>query len=181
MKKTYLLIFGFAISSTISPCFGRTEQKTKQLIDPQATVETIALYQKLDEWAENHIVFGHQSATEYGHGWTGDKDRSDVKSVTGSHPGIVGLDFSGISGRSKKDVRAAKAELEETIIRTHAEGSLITMVWHFRNPVTPETGFYWKEDTSAAAVQQLVPGGSHHSQYQKILNLTIRLKEFAIV
>ena len=47
--------------------------------------------------AENHTLFAHQHATEYGHGWSGDADRSDVKSVTGSHPGVTGIDFSGFT------------------------------------------------------------------------------------
>src|SRR5689334_2819465 len=49
-------------------------------IDKQATRETVNLYHSLEKLSEKHTLFGHQHATEYGHGWSGDADRSDVKS-----------------------------------------------------------------------------------------------------
>src|SRR5215212_7168585 len=48
-------------------------------IDKKASSETKALYKNLHALAEKRILFGHQHATEYGHGWFGDSDRSDVK------------------------------------------------------------------------------------------------------
>src|SRR5258706_4061658 len=74
-------------------------QKKMQLIDKDATKETRALFSNLFELSKEHILFGHQHATQYGHGWSGDADRSDVKSVTRSHPAVIGVDFSGLSGR----------------------------------------------------------------------------------
>src|SRR5215217_1967448 len=76
-------------------CFA---QKGK-LIDAHATQETKALYKNLSKLSNKHTLFGHQHATEYGHGWEGDEDRSDVKSVTGSHPAVIGIDISGFTGR----------------------------------------------------------------------------------
>lgn len=58
--------------------------QNKKLIDKAATNETKALFRNLDKLSQSHILFCHQHATEYGHGWSGDADRSDVKSVTGS-------------------------------------------------------------------------------------------------
>ena len=83
----------FFISNTVNA------QKEFKLIDPNPTKETKALAKNLKELSEKHILFGHQHATEYGHGWYGDENRSDVKSVTGSHPAVIGVDFSGLSGR----------------------------------------------------------------------------------
>src|SRR5215204_7223201 len=73
-------------------------QNASVLIDAKATKETKALHQNLKRLSEKHILFGHQHATEYGHGWYGDENKSDVKSVTGSHPAVIGIDFSGLSG-----------------------------------------------------------------------------------
>mgnify|MGYP003537930492 FL=1 len=79
------------------------------LIDSKATPATKALYKNLHLISEQHILFGHQSATEYGHGWTGtDFTRSDVKSVTGSHPAVIGIDFSGLSGRPTAEIEKNK-------------------------------------------------------------------------
>src|SRR4030095_3719288 len=97
-------------------------QKTSVLIDANATKETKALHQNLKKLAEKHILFGHQHATEYGHGWYGDASRSDVKSVTGSHPAVIGVDFSGLSGRPDSEVQKTKNELEKTIADTYNRG-----------------------------------------------------------
>jgi mannan endo-1,4-beta-mannosidase len=138
-------------------------------IDKQATAETKALYRHLKELSANHILFGHQHATECGHGWYGDADRSDVKSVTGSHPAVIGVDFSGLSGRPADEIERNKAQLRKTIADTYNRGGVITVAWHFINPVTPQTGFYWKDSVSAAAVGDIIPQGAYHQQYKEIL------------
>ncbi|WP_375447580.1 glycoside hydrolase family 26 protein [uncultured Fibrella sp.] len=147
---------------------GQATPKPK-LIDQHATKETKALYHNLSKLSRKHIMFGHQHATEYGHGWTGDADRSDVKSVSGSHPAVIGVDFSGLSGRPPEAIERTKASLRKQIAATYDRGGVTTVAWHFSNPVTPKTGFYWKDSVSAPAVANLIPGGSHHQQYKDIL------------
>ena len=146
-----------------------------KLTDPNATPETNALYRNLHKLAKKHILFGHQHATEYGHGWNGDTDRSDVKSVTGSNPAVIGVDFSGLSGRSPEAIERAKTALRKQIADTYNRGGVTTVAWHFTNPVTPKTGFYWKDSVSAPAVPDLIPGGSHHEQYKAILQTVASL------
>src|SRR5436190_1316699 len=95
MRKYFFLIF-MMMQAVI--CI------SQQLIDAKATAETKALYYNLHQLSRQHILFGHQHATEYGHGWNGDENRSDVKSVTGSHPAVIGVDFSGLSGRPDEEI-----------------------------------------------------------------------------
>ncbi|WP_019987261.1 glycoside hydrolase family 26 protein [Rudanella lutea] len=140
-----------------------------RLIDKHATRETKALYHNLHRLARKHVLFGHQHATEYGHGWSGEAGRSDVKSVSGSHPAVIGVDFSGLSGRSPEAIGRAKASLRQQIADTYNRGGVVTVAWHFTNPVTPQTGFYWNDSVSAPAVRHLIPGGSHHNEYKRIL------------
>ena len=103
MKTSQLIIFIlFSFSMHISA------QKASILIDGNATKETKALHQNLKKLSEKYILFGHQHATEYGHGWYGDENRSDVKSVTGSHPAVIGVDFSGLSGRPDAEIQKNK-------------------------------------------------------------------------
>src|SRR6478672_9482542 len=78
-------------------------------IDAKATKATKALFKNLMKLYKHHTVFGHQHATEYGHGWSGDENRSDVKSVTGSHPGVIGVDLSGFSGPPETEIVKTKA------------------------------------------------------------------------
>lgn len=142
-------------------------QKLK-LIDPKATAETKALFENLDELSKNHTLFGHQHATEYGHGWHGDADRSDVKSVTGSHPAVIGVDLSGFSGRSPEAIAKAKEEVRKNVVDTYNRGGVTTVAWHFSNPVS-KGGFYWVDTLSLPAVKYLIPGGEAHAVYKDIL------------
>jgi mannan endo-1,4-beta-mannosidase len=110
----------------------------------------------------------HQHATEYGHGWNGDVNRSDVKSVTGSHPAMVGVDFSGLSGRSETDIEKYKEDLRKNVVDTYNRGGVTTAAWHFSNPAS-KSGFYWKDGVSLASMVLIKPGGAKHEEYKKIL------------
>jgi mannan endo-1,4-beta-mannosidase len=151
-------------------------QKRKQLIDPNATKETKALFYNLDKLSENHILFGHQHATEYGHGWSGDNNRSDVKSVTGSHPAVIGVDFSGLTGQSDSNTERTKRALRKNIADTYQRGGVTTVSWHFINPLSPG-GFYWVDTVSKPSVRYLMPGGADHEKYKAILR---RIADFTL-
>ncbi|GAB3540226.1 glycoside hydrolase family 26 protein [Spirosoma fluminis] len=165
--------FSALMSMSLLLCLSATEigqaAPKPKLIDANATKETKALFQNLNKLARKHILFGHQHATEYGHGWSGEADRSDVKSVSGSHPAVIGVDFSDLSGRPPEAIERTKESLRKQIANTYDRGGVTTVAWHFSNPVTPQTGFYWKDSVSAPAVSNLIPGGSHHQQYKAIL------------
>jgi mannan endo-1,4-beta-mannosidase len=137
-------------------------------IDKKATKETKALYKNLRKISRSNILFGHQHATEYGHGWYGDANRSDVKSVTGSHPAVIGVDFSGLSGRPKEAIEKTKESLRKNIVDTYDRGGVTTVAWHFANPAS-KGGFYWVDSVSAPAISLIKVGGSHHEQYKEIL------------
>lgn len=137
-------------------------------IDKNATNETKALYHNLKTISKKHILFAHQHATEYGHGWSGDTDRSDVKSVTGSFPAMIGVDFNGLSGKPKEDIEKTKEALRKNVVDTYNRGGVTTAAWHFSNPAS-EGGFYWKEGVSIPAISLIKPGGSKHEEYIEIL------------
>jgi mannan endo-1,4-beta-mannosidase len=137
-------------------------------IDKKATKETKNLYNNLKKISKEHILFGHQHALEYGHGWSNEADRSDVKSVTGSHPAVVGIDFNGFSGHSNEEVEKTKEVLRKNVIATYERGGITTVSWHFINPASGG-GFYWKDSISVPAMSLIKIGGSHHEQYKEIL------------
>ncbi|MEO6229276.1 MAG: glycosyl hydrolase [Ferruginibacter sp.] len=159
-----LLIFCISLSNNFL-----LAQNKKQLIDIAATNETQALYYNLAKLSEQHILFGHQHATQYGHGWYGDEDRSDVKSVTGSHPAVIGVDFSGLSGRPEKEIESEKISMRKNIAATYNRGGITTVAWHFNNPVSGG-GFYWKDSISLPGVKYIIPGGQAHEKYKEILH-----------
>ena len=137
-------------------------------IDRDATRETKALFKSLKKLSRKHTLFGHQHATEYGRGWYNEPDRSDVKSVTGSHPAVIGVDFSGFSGRPPEVVERSKENLRKNVTDTYNRGGVTTIAWHFSNPVS-RGGFYWVDSLSLPAVKYIVPGGEAHSEYKEIL------------
>jgi len=142
--------------------------KKSKLTDLKATAETKALFQNLMKLAESHTLFGHQHATEYGRGWSDEEDRSDVKSVCGSHPAVIGVDISGLTGRSAEAIEKEKSRLQKTVVDMYNRGGVTTVAWHFSNPVSGG-GFYWKDDVSKPAVKYLIPGGEAHDKYKEIL------------
>ena len=143
---------------------------THHLIDPNATAQTVALFHNLGKLAGEHVLFGHQHATEYGHGWAADDegDRSDVKSVTGAHPAVIGVDLNGLSNRPADVIARNKTALRKAIVDHYNRGGLTTQSWHFDNPVSG-TDFYFKDLRAVAAVAHIIPGGSHHEHYKEIL------------
>lgn len=142
-------------------------QKNKP-IDAKATKETKYLYKNLRHLSKEHTLFGHQHATEYGRGWSGDENRSDVKSVTGSHPAVIGVDLSGFSGRSPEAIKRAKENLRKNVVDTYNRGGVTTVAWHFSNPVSGD-GFNWVDSVSKPAVKYIIPGGEAHQKYKDIL------------
>lgn len=165
MNNKYFLLLAFIIFTSLG-----LWAKNNQPIDPKATRETKALYKNLGKLSKDHVLFGHQSATEYGHGWSGDKDRSDVKSVSGSHPAVIGLDINSItSGRSKELIEKAKESLRKNVVDTYNRGGITTICWHFSNPVSGG-GFNWCDSVSLPAVKFIIPGGEAHDKYKKILD-----------
>ncbi|MBT3385973.1 MAG: beta-mannosidase [Prolixibacteraceae bacterium] len=140
-----------------------------QTIDKKATKETVALFNNMKELSKNHTMFAHQHATEYGHGWRGEEDRSDVKLVCGSHPAMIGVDFGSFSGRSEEAIERAKDNLRKNVVDTYNRGGVTTIAWHMSNPVS-EGGFYWKDDVSLPAVKYIIPGGEAHKKYKEILS-----------
>ena len=164
MKKyfsTFIVLVFFSITSF-------SQKIERKIIDVNATKETRALYNNLGRLSRKSILFGHQHATQYGHGWYGEGGRSDVKSVTGSHPAVIGVDFSGLSGRPDSMIEKEKISLRKNIADTYNRGGVTTAAWHFSNPASAG-GFYWKDSVSAPAVKLIIPGGSCHEKYKSIL------------
>jgi mannan endo-1,4-beta-mannosidase len=161
-KLAFLVILLSLLSLSVA------QAQRKKPIDSNATRETKALYRNLHKLSKNHTLFGHQHATEYGHGWSGEEDRSDVKSVTGSHPAVIGVDFSGFSGRAPSAIQRNKELLRKNVVNTYNRGGVTTVAWHFSNPVSGG-GFNWRDSVSLPAVRYIIPGGESHEQYKEIL------------
>ena len=149
-------------------------------VDRNATKETKALYINLKKIQENDILVGHHDATMYGHTWSGDENRSDIKDVCGSHPALIGFDFALITNKPSEMTKQRSELLQRRMIETYNRGAVITMCWHTDNPLTGETA--WVDTTKEVVntVRQLLPGGKAHESYKNKLKLIAQMAHATI-
>ncbi|MCF7848655.1 MAG: glycoside hydrolase family 26 protein [Kiritimatiellales bacterium] len=145
-------IFVMIVAALSLSAFAETE-----MVDPDATPETKALFENLKRTSDKRVLFGHQHATCYGIGWEGgDTNRSDVKTLTGSHPAVYGWDM-GHTGTERMD---------RLIIEAFERGGINTISWHMENLATGKGA----KDVKMGSVAALLPGGKHHGRLRKELD-----------
>ena len=139
------------------------------LVDERATLETRALYANLQHMTGEQVLFGHQHALAYGVNWDGEGNeqlgRSDVKSVTGSHPAVVGFDLLTYKRGVDSVDTEARAAMRERILHTFEFGGVAALTWHAWNPVSG--GNAWDTTRAVAAI---LPGGEAHDRYRAMLD-----------
>lgn len=83
------------------------------------------------------VAFGHQDDLSFGHYWKHDADSSDVRTVAGDYPAIVGWDFIGIErGLPHTAYWVWLDEMRTKVAEHHGRGGINTVSWHCDNPVT---------------------------------------------
>src|SRR5664280_637606 len=134
-------------------------------VDGKSTHETKALFANLKEIQESKILVGQHDATMYGHTWSGDENRSDMKDVCGSHPALIGFDFALITNKPSAMTQNRSELLLRRMIETYNRGAVVTMCWHTDNPLNGETA--WVDTTKEVVntVKELLPGGKAHEAY----------------
>lgn len=123
-----------------------------KLVDRKATKETRALYKNLLQLQQRAVMFGHHDFPSYGIGWRGDKDRSDVKDITGDHPAVYSLDMHRINDRKIEHIK-----------EVYRRGGVSMLVWHQDNPLTEGPGQSYPKGTAwdnTPCVDQILQEGS---------------------
>lgn len=139
------------------------------LITSNPSPKTDVLYANLKKIARTNIMFGHHDTNHYGHSWSNEPNRSDVKDVCGSYPAIYGHDFSSITNLTIPNEQRQEEEkkLRECIIDAYNRGGINTISWHLNSPVNGGS-FYYNENP-VETVAQILPGGKFHDVYKNIL------------
>ena len=121
--------------------------------------------------SKGKILFGHQDDLLYGHTWKADLgeklfEQSDVKSVCGSFPAVLGLDLGGLELAKPSDVDSSDnidsnnfSLMRRAAVRHYERGGVVTLSWHPRNPLTG--GDAW-DVSSGKVVASVLPGGEKH-------------------
>ncbi len=174
MKNSFLI--GIIIISFFS-C--KTPMKNKMPTDPQATHETVALYNRLFNLAEKGIMLGHQDDPLYGHGWYGEQDRSDVKGMIGDYPAIFGFELGHIELDSEYSLDSVYfSQIKKHVKEHHARGGISSFSWHADNIATGNSTWDCAQDT---VVRSILPGGSLHKEYlvwlERLANFFLDLKD----
>lgn len=134
----------------------------------QATVAARKhLLQRLKKLGDSPaFALGHEDTTAYGVGWDTGFDRSDIKSVCGSHAGVYGWELFRLETEQTKngdDVDFGR--LQKMIANAYERGGINTISWHVDNPLTG--GDAWDKTPAVAAS---LPGGSHHELFVTYLS-----------
>ncbi|MCC9137600.1 glycoside hydrolase family 26 protein [Pontibacter silvestris] len=114
-----------------------------------ATQETKNLYSNLKNLSEKGVMFGHQDDLAYGVGWEYEEGRSDVKSVVGEYPAVVGWDLGSLElGKDKNLDGVPFDKMRSYAEQIYAQGGLNTFSWHLNNPVDPAKTSWDKEEST---------------------------------
>lgn len=139
-----------------------------KLVDPDATLQTKALYANLRKVQESgHFVFGAQDATASGYGWADNSGVSDIERISGKKPQFYSWDFMHIAAPYYKNMLQDTEKVRQLTCQAFYEGGIISYCWHCANPVTGGS-FY---ETGERIVSKILPGGSHHKNFTDLLDL----------
>lgn len=137
------------------------------LFDKKATKNTNILYQNLVKTTQKGILFGHQDDLAYGVNWKYKEGNSDIKEVVGDYPAVYGWDLAGLESKSDKNIDGVPFDkMKQYIIDGHNRGGVITLSWHFNNPLTG--GNAW--DTTPNSLASALPGGNNHEKFKSWLD-----------
>ena len=135
--------------------------------DRLATKETRALFYSMQRLVGAGAIFGHHDDTAYGVDWCFESGRSDVKSITGSYPGMYGWDLAKIEQDSARDINGIPFNYQKKLVReAYERGGINTFCWHMDNPATGLTAW----DTTQRTIKDILPGGDYHETYIKYLD-----------
>lgn len=131
------------------------------------TPQTAALYRNLFKLSQKYILFGHQDDLAYGVNWKYEAGKSDVKAVAGDYPAVYGWDIGRIEHAATHNIDGVPFDKMRTYIKEgYKRGGVITISWHFDNPLTG--GSAW--DTTRNTVKAILPGGNKHQLYLQWLD-----------
>lgn len=137
---------------------------------PRHSPEAQALMDRLEKIAQSgaHMV-AHQDALMYGTYWnvnidgTQDFTRSDVLSVAGDYPAVVGFELGEIELQGEYSLDSVKFDyIREASLAHYNRGGIVTYSWHCRNPLTGDTAW---DVSSDQVVKSILPGGAEHEKF----------------
>lgn len=166
MRKRLIYLFAFL---SITMLIQAKTYPMAPLVDKNATKETKALHRRLFKLMDKGIMLGHQDDLAYGHGWYKENGRSDVKSVAGDYPAVIGWELGHIELGAAYNLDSVYfSDMKHYIRDTYRRGGITTASWHADNIVTGKTA--WDCSPDDQVVSKILSGGENHEQYLKWLD-----------
>lgn len=141
-------------------------------VDKKATPETQSLYHNLFSLRNKGVMFGHQDALAYGLNadksrWIGGFNRSDIKTVVGEHPAIVGHDLGHLELGMKYNLDSVSFdEMRQSIRQIYYNGGINTLSWHPNNPLDLKKSAWDKVERT---IPRILNDRKQLRHYKKIL------------
>lgn len=133
------------------------------LVDQNATVKTVALYENMKKTLKKGIMIGHQDDAAYGHNWYGKSGASDVKDVTGDYPAISGWELGHIEIGAERNLDSIYfTDMKRLIREVYERGAINTISWHSDNIASGKTAWDCSQDT---VVRSILKGGVNHEKF----------------
>lgn len=160
MTKFKIYYFLFFIPLIISCSI--LKNNNSHITDKKATRKTRILYNNLFNLLDKGIMFGHQDDLAYGVEWKYEKDRSDIKDVTGDYPAVYGWDIGGLEKDSPNNIDGVPFDkMKNWITEIYNRGGVNTISWHMDNPYTGKNSW----DTTPNSLASILPNGEKHQLY----------------
>lgn len=122
--------------------------------DNGRTQRTENLLYHLKEISSKGYLFGQQDATLYGEGWADDSARSDIKTICGDMPSMVGFEIGGIETGDSLNIYSTPFNLiRKEIINQYDRAGVVTLSWQCKNPVR------------GGSINDIMEGGSKHEAF----------------
>ena len=167
MKKHPSLLLIYILIGISCSSKAQIDNTNSSLSDKKSTTETKILYKNLTDLSKKSILFGHQDDLAYGVNWKYEAGRSDVKEVTGDYPGVYGWDLGGLEKKSDKNIDGIPFDkMRQYIKEGHSRGGIITLSWHFDNPLTGKNAW----DITPKSLASALPGGESHEKFKSWLD-----------
>ena len=167
MKKSISVLLTYFFIGTVCSLKAQTIDTKLSISDKKSTPETVILYKNLTKLINKGIMFGHQDDLAYGVNWKQEAGRSDVKEVSGDYPAVYGWDLGGLEKKSDKNIDGVPFDkMKQYIKDAHARGGIVTISWHFNNPLTGNDAW----DTTPKSLASALPGGVSHEKFKSWLD-----------
>lgn len=145
------------------------EKTELSLADPQASLETKALYSNLWAIQEKGFMFGHHDDLVYGRYWYDVPGRSDTKDVCGDYPAVFSVDLAECVDNRTDAALSDEAKIKlRSIKEAYDRGMVIVSCLHLNNPLTG--GDSWDNSNPNVALEILEEGSSTNIKFKQWLD-----------